>query len=75
MVTYYGYKIYYNEKNKQDKIFFAGIFLGLFSYYMHGFINNFLDTDKLSLPFWALMCLVVVFDIKQKKQWDHEKIF
>jgi len=75
MVTYYGYKIYYKEKNKQDKIFFAGIFLGLFSYYMHGFINNFLDTDKLSLPFWALMCLVVIFDIKQKKQWDHEKIF
>lgn len=72
MVSYYGYKIYYAEKNKIDKLFFAGFFLGLFSYFIHGFINNFLDTDKLSLPFWALVCLLVIFDIKQK---NNEKVF
>lgn len=37
--------------------------LGLITYYLHGFLNNFLDTDKLSVPFWGLMAIIVAIDI------------
>jgi hypothetical protein len=30
---------------------------------MHGIMNNFLDTDKASAPFWGFMAVLVVLDI------------
>lgn len=34
--------------------------LALVTYFIHGFLNNFLDTDKLSLPFWAAFAVIAV---------------
>lgn len=34
--------------------------LALVTYFVHGFLNNFLDTDKLSLPFWAAFAVIAV---------------
>jgi hypothetical protein len=33
--------------------------VGLISYYIHGFLNNFLDTDKASVPVWGFMAILV----------------
>ncbi|HRU61400.1 MAG TPA: O-antigen ligase family protein, partial [Bacteroidia bacterium] len=40
-----------------------GVFLGLVTYFVHGALNNFLDTDKLSVPVWAFMAMVVAMDV------------
>ena len=40
-----------------------GSFLGLVTYFVHGALNNFLDTDKLSVPVWAFMAMVVAMDV------------
>ena len=37
--------------------------LGLITYFMHGFLNNFLDSDKASVPVWGLMAIIVALDI------------
>ena len=37
--------------------------LGLFTYYVHGIFNNFLDTDKLSVPFWGFTAVIVALDL------------
>ncbi len=37
--------------------------IGLITYYIHGFLNNFLDTDKLSVPFWGFTAMIVAIDI------------
>jgi len=42
--------------------------IALVSYYVHGLMNNFLDTDKLSLPFWAAMAVIVIVNIKSKEE-------
>lgn len=34
-------------------------FIGLFTYFIHGVLNNYLDTDKASVPFWGFMAIVV----------------
>lgn len=37
--------------------------LGIFTYMIHGFLNNYLDTDKLSVPFWGCIALLVAIDV------------
>ena len=41
--------------------------LSLLTYYVHGVFNNFLDTDKLSVPFWAFTAVVVALDLYSEK--------
>jgi putative inorganic carbon (HCO3(-)) transporter len=66
--TSLGYKLVYSLQNHDDRILATGIFLGLMTYFVHGFLNNFLDTDKLSLPFWAFLAALVCFDIFAAKK-------
>ncbi|WP_147372105.1 O-antigen ligase family protein [Mariniphaga sediminis] len=42
-------------------------FLGLVTYYVHGFLNNFLDTDKLSVPFWGFTAMIVAIDLHSRR--------
>ncbi len=42
--------------------------IGLVTYYVHGLLNNFLDTDKISVPFWGFTAMIVAIDIISKKQ-------
>ncbi|MBR2770471.1 MAG: hypothetical protein IKD78_00410, partial [Bacteroidales bacterium] len=37
--------------------------VGLFTYYFHGVLNDFLDTDKASVPFWGFTALLVAIDV------------
>ena len=42
--------------------------LSLLTYYVHGVFNNFLDTDKFSVPFWAFTAAVVALDLYSEKK-------
>jgi len=66
--TSLGYRLTYSMKERDDKLLVIAIFLGLMSYLIHGFLNNFLDTDKLSLPFWAFLAALVTFDLYYPKK-------
>jgi hypothetical protein len=35
---------------------------------VHGVFNNSLDTDKLSVPFWAFTAVVVALDLYSEKR-------
>jgi putative inorganic carbon (HCO3(-)) transporter len=37
------------------------------TYWTHGFLNNFLDMDKASLPVWGFTALIVYFDQYRQK--------
>jgi O-antigen ligase len=37
--------------------------LGLLTYMVHGFLNNFLDTDKAAVPFWGFAAFLVAVDL------------
>ncbi len=63
-----GFRTVYNAKDKSQKILAIIILLGLTTYFVHGFLNNFLDTDKLSIPFWGFIAALVVLDLKQKEE-------
>ncbi len=68
-----GFRVYFNAKEKEIKSLSLTILLGLITYYIHGTLNNFLDTDKASAPFWAFTVMLVVMDVYQKKQTATQK--
>ncbi len=61
-VFYTAIKVY-NKAKKQVKILSISLLLGLSTYYFHGFLNNFLDTDKASVPFWGFTAIIVALDL------------
>lgn len=61
MIT--GIRAIKNTHHKEMKMLGMAALLGLFTYYLHGFLNNFLDTDKASAPFWGFTALLVVMDL------------
>ena len=59
--------LFYELEDTRLKYLLMGAILGQTTYLIHGVLNNFLDTDKASVPFWASMALVVSLDLYQKK--------
>jgi len=60
---YTASKIYFKTKRRKVKILAISLLVGLFSYYLHGAMNNFLDTDKLSALFWGFTAMIVALDV------------
>jgi O-antigen ligase len=50
------------------KGFLRVAFLGLITYYLHGFLNNFLDMDKASAPFWGFSAILAVLSILSRSE-------
>ena len=63
VTIYSGLKTYHRAKNKKAKILVLGATLAFISYFIHGLLNNFLDTDKLSVPVWGCAALIVAIDL------------
>lgn len=59
---YCGLTTYKRCKNKKAKIMVLGATLAFISYFVHGILNNFLDTDKLALPVWSCAALIAAID-------------
>ncbi|MFN6039251.1 MAG: O-antigen ligase family protein [Bacteroidota bacterium] len=57
-----GYKVIYSMKGRNMKIITVCSVLGLTTYFLHGFLNNFLDTDKAAIPFWGIIAILVCVD-------------
>lgn len=72
-VLYYAVHMYRTSNNRNDKIIVLSSLIGLITYYVHGVLNNFLDTDKLSALFWAYTAIIVIYDIKHKQQQNTQK--
>ena len=45
-----------------------GLFLGSSQYFVHGVLNNHLDTDKASAPFLGLLAMMVVMDLQSNQE-------
>ncbi|MCC7231656.1 MAG: O-antigen ligase family protein [Bacteroidia bacterium] len=55
--------MYSHSKDRKLRTMALGITLGLVTYFIHGIMNNFLDTDKLSIPVWAFIAAIVAMDV------------
>jgi O-antigen ligase len=63
-----GMKVVYESRSREIRLLAKGILLGLITYFIHGALNNFLDTDKLSVPFWGMLAMLVALDVYHNKK-------
>ncbi len=66
--TITGLRVYKRAESKEVKLISLVILLGLMSYFAHGLLNNFLDTDKASVPFWGFIGILVSLDLYHTKK-------
>ena len=66
-IFYSAIRLYYQYEEGNDiKILLMGIIVSLSSYFIHAFLNNYLDTDKAAVPVWAMCAMIVAMSIEQK---------
>ncbi len=66
IISSLGFSLAFANCEKNDKIFITSVFLGLITYFAHGFLNNYLDVDKAAIPFWTFIAILVTYDIRKK---------
>lgn len=65
-----SFRLYYTLKDYELKRIVLVTLLGFTTYITHGALNNFLDTDKASVPFWGFIAIIVAIDVYHN---DEEK--
>jgi O-antigen ligase len=61
-----------NDKNIRNMA--LALVAGLVTYAVHGALNNFLDTDKISALFWGMIAAIVAIDIRMKEEKENKKL-
>lgn len=62
-----GFRLYYTITDTETKNIVLVTLLGFITYIVHGALNNFLDTDKASVPFWGFIAILVAIDVYHKR--------
>jgi O-antigen ligase len=68
VIIYRATILYSNSQDKEIRLLTLGILLGLITYFVHGGLNDFLDTDKAAVPFWGFVGMLVALDIYHSKK-------
>jgi len=61
-------KLYFRSKRRKVRVMAITLLVAMITYYTHGFMNNFLDTDKLSALFWGFTAMIVALDVYHAKK-------
>ena len=69
-----GLKVYHKAEDKAVADLALFLVLSLVTYYVHGVFNNFLETEKLAVPFWGLTAMIVALDIYYPKKNKENKL-
>ncbi len=61
-----GMRVYEQTVERRERAVVAAVLMAFVSYFVHGFLNNFLDQDKAAIPFWAFAALLLVMDVRNQ---------
>lgn len=67
-VSSLAFRLFQELQNRDIRILIAMAYLGLMTYFIHGVLNNYLDTDKASIPFWGFMAILVAVDLYHRPE-------
>lgn len=63
-----AFRLFYSLEDGDIKRLVAASYLGLMTYFIHGVLNNYLDTDKASIPFWGFIAILVSIDLYHRSE-------
>jgi O-antigen ligase len=63
-------RVYRRSRDSEVRMLTLSLMLALLTYFMHGTMNNFLDTDKASVPVWGFLAAIVALDLYSGKKED-----
>jgi O-antigen ligase len=61
-----GILIWKHHEQKSTRMLALALVAGLVTYIIHGGLNNFLDSDKISALFWGMIAAIVALDIAMR---------
>jgi O-antigen ligase len=70
-ISHLAFRLFYAMESRNLKTLVAAAYLGLMTYFIHGVLNNYLDTDKASVPFWGFIAILVALDVYHRKPSAH----
>ncbi|MEZ4844871.1 MAG: O-antigen ligase family protein [Bacteroidia bacterium] len=66
-----GFLVYYEAANIRIKGLVLGCLLGLITYFVHGLLNNYSEFDKIAVPMWGFMAVIVAarrYHLREEKK-------
>ena len=70
---YYGFKLYFSSNDIKSRVLSLAAVISLSTYYIHGFLNNYSDYDKIAIPLWGLLAVLVALDLYHSKSSESPK--
>ncbi len=58
----------WNSADREHRVLLLSIILSLTTYFVHGVLNNYLDTDKAAVPIWGMCAMIIALGINLDKQ-------
>ncbi|MFO7615922.1 MAG: O-antigen ligase family protein [Bacteroidales bacterium] len=62
-----GVRVYHKQTVPEYKMIAIVLVVSLVTYFVHGILNNFLDTDKASAGVWGFLAILVALDLQKSK--------
>lgn len=68
-IFYKGITLYirWPKEKREMRVLILAMILSLVTYFVHGILNNYLDTDKAAIPIWAICACFIALDYKLRK--------
>lgn len=73
-ITWTAVRLWSALPDGEDRRMVGAAFLGLVTYFVHGLLNNYLDLDKASVPFWGFAAMIVLLDLKHPRQREQRPV-
>ena len=62
-----SFKIFYRENPGKVRYTLLMAILGLITYYVHAFLNNYSQYDKIAVPLWAFTAVITALDLYHRE--------
>jgi len=67
-----AFRIIYRTEDRKVKITTLMALLGLVTYHVHAFLNNYSQYDKIAVPLWTFTAVIVVLDLHTAQHTNHK---
>lgn len=65
-IFYKGITLYnrWPQEDREMRVLLLAMILSLTTYFVHGILNNFLDTDKAAVPIWGMCAMFIALEVR-----------